>query len=353
MLHRADRGDLHRRPWRQVDAGGGDGEGPNIEDLNGDGNAEFVTYDNSFLYAFASYAESYAPPKIFRLAGTDIKDVTRSPEFQRPIRQMLLAQQSLADADMWHDNGFLGGWVAHKALVGEGADAWRLMLQNYNRNSDWALTDCAVHAASRHSMPGRQPALDRLSDGAQGASGGRRLRDRRPDRVSAASAAAGRARRQRQAPVIAGPTAPPPVAAASSSGGESVVMLKRDGENFAVPVTINNTITLDFLVDSGASDVSIPADVILTLIRAGTIQSSDFVGTRTYRLADGSTVPSTTLIIHKLKVGDREVENVMASVSRRQSLAAARPELLPRLQLLVDRQPPRRAHPEVRRAFDQ
>jgi hypothetical protein len=51
------------------------------------------------------------------------------------------------------------------------------------------------------------------------------------------------------------------------------------------------------------------------LLRAGTIASSDFVGTRTYRLADGSTVPSTTLIIHKLKVGDREVENVMAGVS--------------------------------------
>ena len=34
--------------------------------------------------------------------------------------------------------------VAQKALVGEGADAWRLMLQNYDRNSDWILTDCTV-----------------------------------------------------------------------------------------------------------------------------------------------------------------------------------------------------------------
>lgn len=300
--------------WRQVDAGGGDGEGPNIEDLNGDGNAEFVTYDNSFLYAFASYAESYAPPKIFRLAGTELKDVTRSPEFQRPIRQMLLAQQSLADADMWHDNGFLGGWVAHKALIGEGADAWRLMLQNYNRNADWTLTDCAIQPPRDTACPDAdQRTIDfptalkeHLAAGGYDIAG---VTDPEPPAPPPAIAALA------PAPSIASPAAAPPTATTSSSGGESVVMLKRDGENFAVPVTINNTITLDFLVDSGASDVSIPADVILTLIRAGTIQSSDFVGTRTYRLADGSTVPSATLIIHKLKVGNREVQNVMASVS--------------------------------------
>jgi clan AA aspartic protease (TIGR02281 family) len=120
---------------------------------------------------------------------------------------------------------------------------------------------------------------------------------------------------EHKAPTVALPTVTLPTATTSSSGGESVVLLKRDGGDFVVPVTINDTITLDFIVDSGASDVSIPADVILTLNRAGTIQSSDFVGTKTYRLADGSTVPSTTLIIHKLKVGDREVQNVMASVS--------------------------------------
>ena len=31
---------------------------------------------------------------------------------------MLLADQGLATPDMWRDNGFLGGWVAHNVLVG-------------------------------------------------------------------------------------------------------------------------------------------------------------------------------------------------------------------------------------------
>jgi hypothetical protein len=38
------------------------------------------------------------------------------------------------------------------------------------------------------------------------------------------------------------------------------------GGVYLVPIRINDTITLDAIVDSGASDVSMPADVVLTLI---------------------------------------------------------------------------------------
>ncbi len=130
--------------WESVDVGQFDSDGPQIEDLNGDGAAELVGKDDSFDYAFASYAESYAPPKVLRLTGDRIVDVSHSPEFRRPILQMLLADQGLATPDMWRDNGFLGGWVAHNALVGNGAEAWRRMLELYNRNSDWDLSVCTV-----------------------------------------------------------------------------------------------------------------------------------------------------------------------------------------------------------------
>ena len=105
---------------------------------------EFVGKDDSFDYAFASYAESYAPPKILRLVGNRVVDVSHSPEFRRPILQMLLADQGLATPDMWRDNGFLAGWVAHNVLVGNGAEAWGKMLALYNRNSDWDLSVCTV-----------------------------------------------------------------------------------------------------------------------------------------------------------------------------------------------------------------
>ncbi len=93
------------------------------------------------------------------------------------------------------------------------------------------------------------------------------------------------------------------------------VALRNEGGTFTVPVSINNAITLNFVLDSGASDVSIPADVVMTLMRTGTISAADFLGQRTYRLADGSTVPSQTFRIRQLKVGDREISNVIGSVA--------------------------------------
>jgi len=95
----------------------------------------------------------------------------------------------------------------------------------------------------------------------------------------------------------------------------TIVQLKNDGGIFVVPVEINGAITLDFVVDSGAADVSVPADVVSTLIRTKTIEPSDFVGEQTYVLADGSEVPSAVFTIKSLRVGSQIVQNVKASVA--------------------------------------
>jgi len=94
----------------------------------------------------------------------------------------------------------------------------------------------------------------------------------------------------------------------------SVTMLRKDGV-YVVPVLINNTITLDFIVDSGAADVSIPADVFTKLIRAGTLTESDFIGTGTYTLADGSTTSSPSFHIRSLKIEGIVLQNVVGSVA--------------------------------------
>jgi len=96
----------------------------------------------------------------------------------------------------------------------------------------------------------------------------------------------------------------------------SEIALKKEGGILVVPVSINNAITLNFIIDSGAADVSIPADVVMTLIRTGTLRDIDFIGHEIYQLADGSRVPSETFRIRVLKVGDREIENVTGSIAR-------------------------------------
>ena len=106
-----------------------------------------------------------------------------------------------------------------------------------------------------------------------------------------------------------------PTASVQHDSARSSIPMKKEGGTYLVPVLINNAITLDFVVDSGASDVSIPADVVLTLIRAGTIQRTDFIGAQTYVLADGSKIESHSFRIRSLKVGDRILENVIGSVA--------------------------------------
>ena len=55
--------------------------------------------------------------------------------------------------------------------------------------------------------------------------------------------------------------------------------------------------------------------MVLTLLRTGTVQESDFIGTQTYKLADGSTLPSPTFWIRSLTIDKIVIENVKASVA--------------------------------------
>jgi clan AA aspartic protease (TIGR02281 family) len=106
-----------------------------------------------------------------------------------------------------------------------------------------------------------------------------------------------------------------PSAEKSTSSASISVPMRMEGGTYVVPVLVNGAITLDFVVDSGAADVSIPADVVSTLVRTGTLKDSDFLGEKTYVLADGSKVPSQTFRIRSLKVGGKVLKNVHASVA--------------------------------------
>jgi uncharacterized protein/predicted aspartyl protease len=107
----------------------------------------------------------------------------------------------------------------------------------------------------------------------------------------------------------------PQLAERPTSNGSTAVPMRMEGGTYVVPVLINDAITLEFVVDSGAADVSIPADVVMTLMRTGTLRESDFLGEKTYVLADGSKVPSQTFRIRSLKVGGKVLEDVNGSVA--------------------------------------
>ena len=126
--------------WREVDVGEFDG-GPMVAvDLDGDKTYEFETRDNAFLYAFGCYACSEAPLQVLALKDGKIADMSDEERF-KPAHAAWLKNMITAvpEEDV---NGFLAGYVGEKIRLGEGKQAWDLMLKYYDRNSDWGLEIC-------------------------------------------------------------------------------------------------------------------------------------------------------------------------------------------------------------------
>jgi hypothetical protein len=125
--------------------------------------------------------------------------------------------------------------------------------------------------------------------------------------------------------------------AVASPSGVIEVQMVRHGGTYAVPVLINNAITLDFVLDSGASDVSIPSDVFSTLIRAGTITKEDIIGSDTYTLADGSQKKVDKVPHQILKGRPHSPAECQRKRGRRQRPIAPWNELPEPVQILVGR----------------
>ena len=109
------------------------------------------------------------------------------------------------------------------------------------------------------------------------------------------------------------PPSPPTNPRPSVLDAEEVPLVKVGGV-YALPVEINGVLRLRFVLDSGAAEVNIPADVVFTLLRSGTITDADFLPGKTYILADGSELKSPRFIVRNLKIGRHHITNVPASV---------------------------------------
>jgi hypothetical protein len=139
--------------WRTVDLGELDGGPLTATDLNGDGRYEFETRDNAFLYTFGCYACSTAPLEILAIEDGAVKNVTRDPRF-RAAHEAVMKDivGNVPDDDL---NGFLAGYVAEKILLGEGKEAWALMLSHYDHKSDWGLDSCDQKLNEQGECPGK------------------------------------------------------------------------------------------------------------------------------------------------------------------------------------------------------
>jgi len=143
--------------WRKVALGEFDGAELLATDPANDGHAVFEIPDNAFLYAFASYAASFTPLKILAVENATVKDLSRDARF-KPAHERHLKSLigEVPDEDV---NGFLAGYVAEKSLLGEGKEAWELMLAYYDKASDWGLSSCDKPLDDDGNCPGKSENL--------------------------------------------------------------------------------------------------------------------------------------------------------------------------------------------------
>src|SRR5690348_6537477 len=93
------------------------------------------------------------------------------------------------------------------------------------------------------------------------------------------------------------------------------IPLGAHGTLYTVPVLVNGSVKIPFIVDSGASTVVIPQDVFRTLLRSGTLNQGDVLGGAKVTQADGSTFSSIRLRLREVRIGNHRAENVEAMVT--------------------------------------
>lgn len=112
---------------------------------------------SSVLYAFACYACSTAPIKILTVENGEVRNVSNDPRFRHAHEAYL--KSIVTEVPDEGVNGFLAGYVAEKILLGEGKQAWKLMLAHYDRRSDWGLEFCDKPLNEEGACPGEMERL--------------------------------------------------------------------------------------------------------------------------------------------------------------------------------------------------
>lgn len=125
-------------PWEQAP-----------RDIDGDGAVDFVFYDNSFLYTFASYAESAAPPIVINIVDGQGEDVSAKPGFRSLFEEEARRSRETCIASDSNRNGACASFVAASARLGRFDAAWAEMLRHWDREAQWELpTGCRVKQTS-------------------------------------------------------------------------------------------------------------------------------------------------------------------------------------------------------------
>jgi clan AA aspartic protease (TIGR02281 family) len=112
--------------------------------------------------------------------------------------------------------------------------------------------------------------------------------------------------------------APPPAKPVAPSGSGTQYIrapLTAKGGVPYVQIGIDGVCCFPFMVDSGASDVTVSPEVFMAMVNGGHITKADFIDVVNYRTASGAMIEGLRFRMPPMSVGGRTVHGVVASVS--------------------------------------
>jgi clan AA aspartic protease (TIGR02281 family) len=94
---------------------------------------------------------------------------------------------------------------------------------------------------------------------------------------------------------------------------QTVIKMKKLNNVYVIPCKVNG-LNLNFIFDTGASDVSISMTEALFMLKNGYLSESDLVGKEYYRIANGDVEEGTKILLKTIEIGNLKLYNVNASI---------------------------------------
>jgi aspartyl protease family protein len=95
--------------------------------------------------------------------------------------------------------------------------------------------------------------------------------------------------------------------------GKTIIKMRKLGGVYHVPIKINGS-EMEFIFDTGASDVVISLTEALFLHKQRKLADDDFLGVEQYQIANGSVEEGSVIVLRSVEIGNRKLTNVRASI---------------------------------------
>lgn len=105
----------------------------------------------------------------------------------------------------------------------------------------------------------------------------------------------------------------PPEEEVITTGEKTVVKMQKSGGVYYIPVEVDG-VNMRFIFDTGASTISISEVEAGYLYKQGVLTNEDVLGKANFSDANGNISEGTVINLKTVKIGDRVLRNVQASV---------------------------------------